>query len=271
MLYFATHGISDAENAVEKSFIALSGDTQESAYLTTKEFQHRQMKAKLVVLSACQTGLGQTHDGGIIGLARGFQKAGASDVLMSLWNISDKETTVLMDLFFEYFRKGNGKATPQEALRQAILEYRKNNKNANPKYWASFSVFGIPYFDSDKLKKIKETELLQKTEKPHEIKIYNPYQNRLNFCLLGVDKKGNFLLLYPMVDYYGCESIEGLSEIKLEFKKTEKQVETILLVASKHPIENFGKAQILLLSQLKDTQQADKEILISKIDMLIDL
>ena len=107
LLYFATHGYSDPENSLDNSFIALSGKNSKQAFITPREIQHKTLKAKLVVLSACQTGLGVTHEGGIIGLSRAFQLAGADHVLMSLWSISDNETATLMTRFFnEYINKG---------------------------------------------------------------------------------------------------------------------------------------------------------------------
>lgn len=146
ILYFATHGIADAANPLDGSFLVLSGSNEESAFLTAKEIQdirlNCQLNARLVVLSACQTGLGSTHEAGVIGLARAFQIAGADNVLMSLWNIDDRETVKLMGKFMEIYIKENH-ATPYEALRQSMVWYRDHVKSP-PYYWASFSIFGIP-------------------------------------------------------------------------------------------------------------------------------
>ena len=102
------------------------------------------LNAKLVVLSACQTGLGKSHEGGTIGLARAFQIAGAHHVLMSLWNIDDKETATLMKFFFDELAIAK-EQMPHAALRNAILKYKKE-VNDDPKYWAAFSIFGVPYY-----------------------------------------------------------------------------------------------------------------------------
>ena len=147
LLYFATHGISNSENPMDHSFLVLSETENASGYLTFNEIMHTRkecmLNADLVVLSACQTGLGMSHEGGIIGLARSFQIAGANHVLMSLWNINDQETANLMSGFFgELFN--SKEFMPHEALRKAILNY-KNEVNADPKYWAAFSIFGVPY------------------------------------------------------------------------------------------------------------------------------
>lgn len=146
ILYFATHGIADAANPLDGSFLVLSGSIEDSAFLTAREIQdirlNCQLNARLVVLSACQTGLGSTHEAGVIGLARAFQIAGADNVLMSLWNIDDRETVKLMGKFMEIYIKENH-ATPYEALRQSMLWYRDHEKS-QAYYWASFSIFGIP-------------------------------------------------------------------------------------------------------------------------------
>jgi hypothetical protein len=147
LLYFATHGYSDPENSLDNSFIALSGENSKQAFITPREIQHKTLKAKLVVLSACQTGLGVTHEGGIIGLSRAFQLAGADHVLMSLWSISDNETATLMTRFFNEYLNNGQFTSPHEALRQAILKY-KAEINSNPMYWAAFSIFGAPYTDN---------------------------------------------------------------------------------------------------------------------------
>ena len=147
LLYFATHGISNAENPMENSFLVLAEDQSKGAFLSLKEIMNWRykcsLKADLVVLSACNTGLGQSHEGGIIGLARSFQIAGANHVVMSLWSIDDKETSKLMSLFFAELKEAKT-LMPHEALRSAILNY-KENVNDHPKYWAAFSIFGVPY------------------------------------------------------------------------------------------------------------------------------
>jgi len=147
LLYFATHGINDAENPMDNSFLVLADDKSETPFITSREImdirKKCQLKADLVVLSACQTGLGKAHEGGTIGLARAFQIAGANHVLMSLWNIDDKETATLMKFFFDELAIAK-ELMPHAALRNAILKYKKE-VNDDPKYWAAFSIFGVPY------------------------------------------------------------------------------------------------------------------------------
>ncbi|MGH9579693.1 MAG: CHAT domain-containing protein, partial [Terriglobales bacterium] len=99
---------------------------------------------ELVVLSACQTGLGVVKNGeGVFGLRRALQVAGAEAVLMSLWSVPDQETQELMTLFYERWLSGKGK---HEALREAQLELRSRVKERRghdlPFYWGAFVLVG---------------------------------------------------------------------------------------------------------------------------------
>lgn len=147
LIYFATHGISNSDSPMDHSFLVLADNGKEKSYLSLREIMNTRkickLKADLVVLSACQTGLGRSHEGGVIGLARAFQIAGAQHVLMSLWNIDDKETGTMMKYFFQELKVAQ-ELMPHEAFRQAILKY-KTEVNDDPKYWAAFSIFGVPY------------------------------------------------------------------------------------------------------------------------------
>jgi CHAT domain-containing protein len=99
---------------------------------------------ELVVLSACETGLGQqTNSEGVFGLRRGLQEAGADAVMMSMWSVPDRETQELMALFYAKWLGGLQKP---EALRQAQLQERETVRQRYgkdlPYYWAAFVLVG---------------------------------------------------------------------------------------------------------------------------------
>ena len=99
---------------------------------------------ELVVLSACETGLGESQDGeGVFGLRRALQEAGAESVLMSMWSVPDRETQELMALFYQKWLGGKDK---HEALREAQSELRGTVKARYgrdlPFYWGAFVLVG---------------------------------------------------------------------------------------------------------------------------------
>ena len=104
---------------------------------------HLKLDADLVVLSACETGLGKLEKGeGMIGLTRGFLYAGARSLVVSLWKVNDTSTSVLMERFYRHLQEGKPKA---EALRLAKLSL-KNDPDMpalhDPFHWAPFILVG---------------------------------------------------------------------------------------------------------------------------------
>jgi hypothetical protein len=109
LIYFATHAITDEVNPQDASFLALTG-----ANLRTREIGKLALSGRpLVVLSACQTGLGKVFaEGGVFGMALAWHYAGAGTVIMSLWNVPDAATGDLMTEFSRLLET----ETPAEAL-----------------------------------------------------------------------------------------------------------------------------------------------------------
>jgi CHAT domain-containing protein len=96
------------------------------------------LAARLVVLSACDSGSGDIRGGDeVIGLARGFLGAGAQDLVVSLWNVHDARAVDLMAVFYEQLRQG---ATPAASLRAAQCHFIARGDHAY--YWASFLAIG---------------------------------------------------------------------------------------------------------------------------------
>ena len=112
---------------------AIPNDSEEGI-LTAKEISRLDFKGlDLVVLSACQTGLGEVTSEGVFGLQRGFKKAGAQTIIMSLWNVSDKATQLLMTEFFKNLSAGMTKRAAFVAAQSVVRK-----KYEHPGLWAAF-------------------------------------------------------------------------------------------------------------------------------------
>ncbi|MDH3220432.1 MAG: CHAT domain-containing protein, partial [Gammaproteobacteria bacterium] len=143
---------SGIDDLLHRSGLALAGantwskgeplpDEAEDGILTAADVSGLDLvDTELVVLSACETGLGNIKQGeGVFGLQRAFTLAGANTVVMSLWNVPDKETRELMVDFYGRITNGQPRA---EALRQAQMAMKK--KYPDPLYWGAFICLGDP-------------------------------------------------------------------------------------------------------------------------------
>lgn len=105
---------------------------------------------ELVVLSACETGLGEVQVGeGVMGLRRAFQQAGARTVMSSLWKVPDAETEQLMSRFFELWLAGGGKSAALRTAQLELIERLRSSSSSHrsqspPFYWAAFVCHGAP-------------------------------------------------------------------------------------------------------------------------------
>jgi CHAT domain-containing protein/uncharacterized protein HemY len=143
-VHFATHGFLDSErpglSALVLSMVDAEGRPQDG-FLRANDIYNLKLPAELVVLSACQTGLGKEVKGeGLVGLTRGFMYAGAPRVVVSLWNVNDKATAELMAKFYEKMLKQGHR--PAAALRAAQVEMWKQKQWHSPYYWAAFTMQG---------------------------------------------------------------------------------------------------------------------------------
>ena len=141
-LHFATHGyIDESKPELSSLVLAQNDDPEEDGFLNADEIYKLDLNADLVVLSACQTGLGKLVSGeGMVGLTRAFMYAGTPTVLVSLWSVSDVSTSTLMEEFYRnLIKKKLGKT---EALRDAQLTMLGRKQFAHPFYWAPFVIIG---------------------------------------------------------------------------------------------------------------------------------
>ncbi|MCH9650077.1 MAG: CHAT domain-containing protein [Deltaproteobacteria bacterium] len=158
VIHFATHGFTDDRMPMNSGLVFSTPETfsenQENGLLQVWEiYQSVRFDADLVVLSACQTGLGEVMGGeGLVGLTRAFQFAGARSVLASLWNVADEATAELMIRFHQHLSSGE---TKDAALRLAQMDLAQgpvtfegtDGKSVtrdftSPYYWAAFQLMG---------------------------------------------------------------------------------------------------------------------------------
>lgn len=140
IVHLACHGLLDAQDPAG-SGLALAPEGKDPGLLQAWEIaRDARLHADMVVLSACETGLGRrTRNEGIQGLARSFHYAGARTVAVSLWCVDDAGTKTLMSAFYPSLKQGVHK---DEALRHAMLTTRKNPRTRHPYYWAPFILDG---------------------------------------------------------------------------------------------------------------------------------
>jgi CHAT domain-containing protein len=154
VLHIATHGFFlptdkklSGDQTLLQSGLLLSGanyawqnlplpDGIEDGILTAKEISFMDLrKTDLVVLSACQTALGEITDEGVFGLQRGFKKAGARTIIMSLWPVDDNATLLMMTEFYTNLANG---MTKREAFLAAQNKVKTTAGFGNSRYWAAF-------------------------------------------------------------------------------------------------------------------------------------
>ncbi|WP_242072155.1 CHAT domain-containing protein [Nostoc sp. FACHB-110] len=144
IVHFATHGILNSTNPELSGVVLSLFDNQgipQNGFLRLHDIFNLSLPAELVVLSACETGLGEEVKGeGLVGLTRGFMYAGSPRVVVSLWSVDDEATAELMKKFYTNMLQKNLK--PAAALRAAQIEMSRQQNYAAPYYWAAFTLQG---------------------------------------------------------------------------------------------------------------------------------
>lgn len=152
IIHLATHGFScqttgnqfDEENVLLQSGLVFAGINNEiskernnySSIATAYDVSLLDLSnIDFVNLSACKTGLGHISEEGVFGLQRGFKKAGVHSLLMSLWDVDDEATQLLMTSFYQNYLDGMSK---REALFAAQKTVRETPGFEDPEYWAAF-------------------------------------------------------------------------------------------------------------------------------------
>jgi CHAT domain-containing protein len=143
IVHFATHGMANDRDP-DFSLLAFTEvpDSIENEFIYVSDLYNMQLNADLVVLSACETGLGELRKGeGVISLARGFSYAGAKGIFTTLWSVNDLATSLIIESFYKYLKQGKDK---DEALHLAKMDFlsQADNQKAHPFLWAPFIFIG---------------------------------------------------------------------------------------------------------------------------------
>jgi CHAT domain-containing protein len=144
IIHFATHALMNSKHPELSGLVLSMVDEQgkaQNGFLQLEDIYNLTLPVDLVVLSACETGLGkEIHQEGLIGLTRGFMYAGASRVIASLWTVDDVATAELMGYLYEAMEKD--RIPPADALRKAQLKMWQQRRWRHPYYWAAFQIQG---------------------------------------------------------------------------------------------------------------------------------
>lgn len=145
IVHLAMHALIDDEEPMNSKLVFTpKADTLEDGYLHAFELYNMQLNTELMVLSACNTRVGQFERGeGMMSLSYAFAYAGVSSLLASGWQVDDRSTSELMQYFYTELANGSDKA---QALRNAQLKFLESAPAAksHPFYWAGFSLIGDP-------------------------------------------------------------------------------------------------------------------------------
>jgi len=144
IVHFATHGILNNKHpelsGLVLSLVNAEGKSQ-NGFLKLQDIYNLKLPVDLIVLSGCETGLGEDINGeGLVGLTRGFMYAGASRVVASLWSVSDMATASLMADFYRAMERDG--MSPAAALRTAQTRMWRQEQWRSPYYWAAFQIQG---------------------------------------------------------------------------------------------------------------------------------
>ena len=140
-VHFATHGVLPVDTGIKEPSLVLSYDgvSPSHMFLSMSEIIGLKLRSESVVLSACNTGSGKiSRAEGVMSLGRAFLAAGSSSVTVSLWQVSDESTAVLMKKYYEGLLEGKKKNVALAQARNAVYE----SGSKDPLFWAPFIVIG---------------------------------------------------------------------------------------------------------------------------------
>ncbi len=143
IIHLAMHTFVNDEDPMHSTLIfSHTKDSLEDNYLNTYEIYGIPLKAKMVVLSSCNTGSGLLLSGeGVLSLARGFIYSGSQSVVMAMWEIEDRSGTEIIKMFYDNLKKGNSKSVALKKSRKSYLE-QADQLRSHPYFWATLIIYG---------------------------------------------------------------------------------------------------------------------------------
>jgi CHAT domain-containing protein/tetratricopeptide (TPR) repeat protein len=142
VVHLACHARANGDDPLGSELLLAPAGSDEGTLTAAEVVSRWQLRADVVMLSACETAVGVVHRyEGMYGLARAFLYAGARSVGASLWQVEDVSTAQLMSQFYRAYIRGVGKA---EALRRAQVSLIRSREYADPYYWSGFMLMGAP-------------------------------------------------------------------------------------------------------------------------------
>ncbi len=154
IIHLATHAVAN-DQVPEYSFLAFAkANTDQESFLYVNDLYLEAIKANLVTLSACETGVGTLEKGeGVMSLSRAFFYSGAKSMLYTLWNINDYSSSMITETFYKELSLGAHKDEALQQAKLAFLEKNKDTKLSHPYYWSSFIINGntLPIAEENKI------------------------------------------------------------------------------------------------------------------------
>lgn len=141
VIHLAAHGLSDTTDPTLSALVLAPGTSSEDSLWRAAEIRQIRLNANVVVLSACDTGIGRLQgQDGVMSMARPFLTAGARSVLASMWSVDDRMTATLMAIFYEHL---SGGVSARDALRHAQMDLLgAYGEKVTPYYWAGLQMIG---------------------------------------------------------------------------------------------------------------------------------
>jgi CHAT domain-containing protein len=187
ILHFAMHGLLNTEQSdFSGLFFSENTSCDQDNLLYSYEIKQQELNAGLVVLSACETGIGKYQRGeGVVSIGRGFMYAGSPSLLMTLWVLNDQSGAYIIQQFYQNLAEGMEK---DEAIRQAKITYLKNTKDNDP---ASHPFLWAPFVQLGDYSSIK---INTKSNFFMQLKIDG--LNKVGFSELGIHKYVTYLAIH---------------------------------------------------------------------------